>query len=382
MAATAEEAEMQERQQMARDFLAGRPVRGIPIWQINPMEWEMVDRLAGTPAGSYEADPVPVYRRMLENAGVCLLDQWIPTNPLSMRAAGYDAGTERKATTGADEVRVDGRLIDSPEAVAAHIEQVEIPGWRQALVDLDEDAVVSQILEREATAQAAVGPEILKAPYSFPFPTFQYSTYGYAWYFMAYALYPELIERAFSAAADYCERYNTAACRAFDIGDLPRYARLDHDMADTRGTLVRIESLEQLWFPHFARAVSPLLKAGVRAIWHCDGNLMEMVPRLLEVGLCGFQGFEYQHGMDYERICRLRTRDGEPLLIIAGVSVTSTLPHGTPADVRRELEWLVEHGPLGNTALGCSSSITPGVPWDNLQMLADGFRYYRQYGRG
>jgi len=71
-------------------------------------------------------------------------------------------------------------------------------------------------------------------------------------------------------------------------------------------------------------------------IWHCDGNLMDMVPRLLEVGIRGFQGFQYEDGMDYEKICRMKDREGRDLIIIAGVSVTRTLPHGTPADVKRE----------------------------------------------
>ena len=58
--------------------------------------------------------------------------------------------------------------------------------------------------------------------------------------------------------------------------------RLDHDMADSRGTLVDIKSLDNIWFPHFARAIEPLLKGGIKLVWHCGGNLMQMVPRLLE----------------------------------------------------------------------------------------------------
>jgi uroporphyrinogen decarboxylase len=148
------------------------------------------------------------------------------------------------------------------------------------------------------------------------------------------------------------------------------------------GTLVRIETLDRLWFPHFARAIRPLLDAGVRLIWHCDGNLMQMVPRLLDAGLGGFQGFQYEHGMDYEAICRMTTRDGEPLFIIGGVSVTRTLPQGTPADVSAELKWLVENGPPVGLMLGGTSSITPGVPKENVQALIDGLNYYREHGRG
>ena len=60
-----------------------------------------------------------------------------------------------------------------------------------------------------------------------------------------------------------------------------------------------------------------------------DGNLMRLVPRLLECGINGFQGFQYEDGMDYLKICAMKARDGTDLIIMAGVSVTRTLPLGT-----------------------------------------------------
>ena len=162
---------------------------------------------------------------------------------------------------------------------------------------------------------------------------------------------------------------------------MPPFCRLDHGMADSRGTLVDIRTLDRMWFPHLARCLEPLLRTDVRMIWHCDGNLMQMVPRLLEVGVRGFQGFQYEDGMDYERICAMKTRDGEELLIIGGVSVTRTLPSGTPDDVRREMAWLVEMGPRTGLFLGGSSSVAPGVPWENVRTLVEGLRFYRDHGR-
>jgi len=108
---------------------------------------------------------------------------------------------------------------------------------------------------------------------------------------------------------------------------------------------------------------------------------MELFPRLLEAGIRGFQGFQYEAGMDYERICKTRTRDGEELIIMAGVSVTRTLPFGKPADVKREIDWLVANGPRTGLFLAGSSSITPGVSMANLRTVVEGFRYYREHGR-
>ena len=70
-----------------------------------------------------------------------------------------------------------------------------------------------------------------------------------------------------------------------------------------------------------------------------------------------------------------------PDFIMGGVSVTRTLPLGRPADVQRELRWLVENGPPVGLMLAGSSSIAPGVPLENLRTLIEGFRYYRKHGR-
>jgi hypothetical protein len=313
--------------------------------------------------------------------GTCLLDQYIPENPLSMGSQGFD-GAELGATTGASEIVLDGIVINSPEAVAEHLERVVFERLRRDIEGFDEDNRAREILEDEATIQDKLGPDILKGPYGFiSFPCLDYGAYGYEHYFMAYALYPEIIEKQFALQADFALLNNRAAARAFAEGDLPPLYRLDHDMADSRGTLVDIKSLDRLWFPHFARCLEPMLKTNVRMIWHCDGNLSEMVPRLLDVGLKGFQGFQYEDGMDYEKICRMKTRDGDNLVIIAGVSVTRTLPMGTPDDVRREMAWLVENGPRTGLFLGGSSSVAPGAPWENIKTFVEGLKYYQVHGR-
>ena len=367
-----------ESAQLALDTILQKPARGIPSWLLHIMEHSHVERLAGAEAGEYRKAPERVYLAMQHAVGTCLLDQYIPTNPLTMGDQGYE-GAERGATTGAEQITCDGMAIDCPEAVVEHMERMVFPEIRKAISEFDEDGRVAEILANEAAIQEMLGPAILKSGYGFVrFPGFAYGAYGYANYFMAYALYPEVMERHFSLSADLALLHNRAAARAYGEGSLPPLYRLDSDMADSRGMLVDIRSLDRLWLSHFARCLEPMLRTECRMIWHCDGNLMDLVPRLLEVGIRGFQGFQYEQRMDYEKICRMKTRDGEDLIIIAGVSVSRELPMGTPADVRRQIDWLVEEGPRTGLFLGGSSSITPGVPWDNIRVLVEGLRYYRQ----
>lgn len=365
--------------QLALDTIMQKPVKGIPSWLINPMEHSIIERLAGAAVGDYAAKPIETYLAMQKNAGTCMIDQWIPTNPLTMGSHGYEH-EGRSATTGAQQIVADGIVIDSPEAALQHIEAVIFPRLRKAIAEFDANARIKEIIVKEQETQELIGPEILKVPYAVAnFPQFLYYIYGYENYFMAYALYPEVMEKLFALQADMALLNNQALAQAYRNDGLPQLSRLDFDMADSRGTLVNIQSLDEIWFPHFARCLEPLLKSDIKLIWHCDGNLMQMVPRLLEVGLKGFQGFQYEDGMDYEKICRMKAKDGSDLIIIAGVSVTRTLPFGTPEDIKREMKWLVDNGPKTGLFLGGSSSIAPGVPWENIQTFVEGMKYYRHH---
>jgi hypothetical protein len=342
----------------------------------------LMEELTDNEPGGYAREPERVYLAFQKLAGACFIDQFIPRNPLTMEAHGFRAASPRNATTGAEQVIVDGMEIGSPEEVVEHLERVVFPrrAWEIETFDPGEPGRIRSMVEAECAVQRTFGPDLLKGPYGGgfqSFPCFHYTTYGYVSYFSAYALYPEVMERDFAQQADLAVLRNCAAARAIVEGGLPRLLRLDHDMADSRGTLVRVETLDRIWLPHFARSIEPLLDAGVRLIWHCDGNLMQMVPRLIEAGIGGFQGFQYEDGMDYPAICRMKDRRGGPLLIKAGVSVTRTLPHGGRSDVRRELNWLVENGPPAGLFLGASSSIVPNTKRENILELIEGLRYYR-----
>jgi hypothetical protein len=376
-----------ERARLAWGTIAMRPTAGIGSWMLHVMDVPLMEELTGNRPGSFACEPERVYLAFQRLAGACFIDQYIPRNPLTMGSHGFGAAAPRSATTGAERVVVDGMEIDSAEDVVEHMERFVFPARQREIefYDPGDPLRIRRMVEAECAVQREFGPDLLKGPYGGGFqcfPYLHYTTYGYANYFSAYALYPEVMERDFAQQADLAALRNHAAARAIVEGGLPRLLRLDHDMADSRGTLVRVKTLDRFWLPHFARSVRPLLDAGVRLIWHCDGNLMQMVPRLIEAGVGGFQGFQYEDGMDYPAICRMGDRDGGPLLIVGGVSVTRTLPHGTRRDVREELRWLVENGPPLGLFLGATSSIVPGTKRENILELIEGLAYYRMRNSG
>ena len=362
--------------QLAYNTLTGIESVGIPTGLIHIMEHSVIERLACVHAGDYIKDPFGVYFQMLENVGVNMVDQMLADNPLSMGSKGYEDGTADNPMI------VDGVAINSPEDCAGHIESVDLPALKQRIKDFDEAQIIKDVILSESVAQRMLGRNILKTGYGhLTFPTLEYVRYGYENFFMAYALYPEIIDSLFRLQAEYAVLKNTAVVKAFQTAGLPLYHRLDHDMADSRGLLVSIKSLERCWIEQFARSIKPAVDAGFTLLWHCDGNLMALIPYLLDAGVNGFHGFQYESGMDYIRICKLKAKSGRDLIIQAGVSVTRELPFGKPSDIMNQMRFLVENGPRTGLFLSFSSSCVPGTPFENIIAAVDGFKYYQTHGR-
>ncbi|MEI6579803.1 MAG: hypothetical protein WCN92_10140 [Eubacteriales bacterium] len=362
--------------QLAVDTLHHEKTKGIPTGLIHIMEHRVIEKIACASKGAYKKDPYGVYFRMVENIGVNMVDQMLADNPLSMGEKGFEGYATENIPV------IDDITINSAEACADHIERFYIPSIIQDIKNFNENQIVQEIIQSESASQRMLGPNILKTGYGhLVFPTLEYVRYGYENFFTCYALFPEIIDRLFTIQADFAVLKNKSAVKAFQTAHLPLYHRLDHDMADSRGLLTGMKSLEKHWVEQFARSIKPAVDAGFTLLWHCDGNLIKLIPYLLEAGINGFQGFQYEDGMDYIEICKMKDRLGQPLTIQAGVSVTRELPFGKPEDIKNQLCFLVENGPKTGLFLSMSSSCTPGTPIENIMTAVEGFKYYRTHGR-
>jgi len=66
----------------------------------------------------------------------------------------------------------------------------------------------------------------------------------------------------------------------------------------------------------------------------------------------------------------LKTREGDPLLIFGPISVTKTLPFGTPEDVRAEVMTAMERcRDKASLVFFTSNTINPDVPLENIYAL-------------
>ncbi len=194
-----------------------------------------------------------------------------------------------------------------------------------------------------------------------------YGQWGYEAFLSALLLYPEHAERYFAYSAASARLLNLAVVEAVRKHDLAPFVYGGQDICFNGGPLCSPQWLAQHYFPHFHKALEPLHQAGLRIIWHCDGDIRPILPSLLDIGVAGFQGFQEETGVTLREMAGLRTKWGTKPIIWGSVSVTTTLPFGTPQQVRREVERCFRQGAAGGGfALAHSSSVLPEVPIENI----------------
>lgn len=147
------------------------------------------------------------------------------------------------------------------------------------------------------------------------------------------------------------------------------------DIGGQNGLLMSLPMWEEFIKPWHRRLNDAIHRFGVRVIYHSDGAVMAAVPGLLDMGIDVLQALQFDAaGMDP---AALKRDFGDRLCFEGGISVQSTLPFGTPDDVRREVRERIDVlGRNGGYILGPSHAIQAGTPPANIVALFDTAREY------
>lgn len=150
------------------------------------------------------------------------------------------------------------------------------------------------------------------------------------------------------------------------------------DIGDQRGMLIALNNWEELIKPHHVRLNRMIHEFGVKVIYHSDGAVMEAVPGLIDMGIDILQALQFSAGdMDPSK---LKQNYGDMLCFEGGVSVQTTLPFGSPDDVRREVEELITIlGKNGGYILGPSHAIQAGTPPENIVAMFDTAKSFKPW---
>ena len=187
-------------------------------------------------------------------------------------------------------------------------------------------------------------------------------------FMMDFVLKPELahaiLSRVTDFYVDYFTRVLSAAPNRIDL------VFTADDIGGQEGLLMSLQMWGEFLKPYHVRLNRTIHDLGARVIYHTDGAVMEAVPGLVEMGIDVLQALQFSaRGMDP---VELKRRFGDRLCFEGGVSVQTTLPFGTPDNVREEVRRLIRVlGAGGGYILGPSHAIQAGTPPENIVAMFD-----------
>jgi len=211
-----------------------------------------------------------------------------------------------------------------------------------------------------------------------------YDLWGFENFLLTTLLYPEHIKRYYDIEGEKGRLHNIATSEAIKKYDLAPFVYAGDDICFNNGSMISVESLKKLYFPALKKAVQPLHDAGIKIIWHCDGDVRPIIDILInDIGVDGFQGFQEETGCTLKHMSLLKTRNGDKPLLWGSVSVTTTLPLGTAESVKKDVERCFDTAGKEGFALGSTSSILPETPLENILALYEhGSKYGKQFLKG
>ncbi|MBI2940033.1 MAG: hypothetical protein HYY04_06295 [Chloroflexi bacterium] len=270
-----------------------------------------------------------------------------------------------------DEEVLENRASYTMERVVAEIEALPDPdAFRD---EWDETTAYPEFLDRLLTAQRRAG-DILWCPASWDLipKALWYARYGYERALMLPVEHPQHHLKLLRLSAEKGRQVATMRARAIREGLHPRAILTGEDLCGQKGPMISPAFLRREYFPLVEYTFEPLLAVGAKIVWHCDGDVRPILNDVFASGVAGLQGFQRECGMDVEWIVERRTRTGDPLLIFGPLSVTTTLPYGTPDDVRAEVRRAMALcRDQASLVFFTSNTMTPDVPLENILAFWD-----------
>jgi hypothetical protein len=199
-----------------------------------------------------------------------------------------------------------------------------------------------------------------------------YGDFGYENFFLLIGLRPDLGIKLFQLGGAMGRCQSNMIARAINEGIYPKAVLLGEDICTQRGPMISVDFMEEHYAPALAYGLEPLLDAGCRPVWHCDGDVRPLLPLLLRSGVQGFQGFQPECGMLIEELAGLRARDGGKLLFFGPFAVTTELPVWKPERIRARVREVVELcRDKADLVFFTANTINPDIPLDNLLAMYD-----------
>jgi uroporphyrinogen decarboxylase len=156
--------------------------------------------------------------------------------------------------------------------------------------------------------------------------------------------------------------------------------RLGDDVGSQHGMMIGPAEWRTFLKPRLASVIAAAreVRPDLPVFYHSDGDVREIIDELIEVGVTILNPIQPECMDPFE----IKARYGDRLTLWGTVGTQTTLPRGTPAEVRNVVrEYMRRLAPGGGYVIGPSHSVNRDVPWENIVAFYEAVRDYGEYGR-
>lgn len=195
---------------------------------------------------------------------------------------------------------------------------------------------------------------------------------GYENLFINIAANPNLVKALVDMSADYnIELAKQAVKKGAKIiftGD---------DYAYDKGLLISPKAFDEIFYPGFKKVVKGFKEAGLLVIKHTDGDIWNIIDKLVDSGIDCLDPIDPTGGMD---ILRVKERYGDKISIKGNVNCAYTLSFGTVEEtVKETMQCIKDGGPGYGFILSSSNSIHSSVKPENYKAMLETLAEYGNY---
>ncbi|MDX1358029.1 MAG: uroporphyrinogen decarboxylase family protein [Clostridia bacterium] len=142
------------------------------------------------------------------------------------------------------------------------------------------------------------------------------------------------------------------------------------DWGGQKGLLMGKARWKRYFKKNYLRLYDQVHKAGKKVLSHCCGNIVDILPDLIDIGLDVYESFQPE-AMD---IFEVKKKFGADMTFWGGLGAQSVIPFGTPRDIDTQVEILRKRmGAGGGFILAPSKDPPPETPTENLVALVESF---------
>lgn len=177
------------------------------------------------------------------------------------------------------------------------------------------------------------------------------------------AFYDALVERVAEHQMEVIARLLTLPVDGIMFSD---------DWGYQQGVLIGPQRWRRFLKPRLARMYAQVHAAGRYTLSHCCGSVVDILPDLIEIGLDVLESVQPEaRGMDPYA---LKRRFGDGICFWGGLGSQSTIPFGTPDEIRAEVARLCqEMGRGGGYILAPAKALQPETPTANAVAVVEAF---------